>query len=54
MVYLPVVLLANVSFAEVAKDDDASLSTRASAATDAAKDKAGEVKHSVRSHPLLF
>lgn len=37
---------------EVAKDDDASLGTRATAAKDAVGDKAGEVKHSVRPGPF--
>ena len=34
---------------EVAKDDNADVSTRATAAKDAVSDKAGEVKHSVRN-----
>ena len=36
------------SIEEVAKDDNADVSTRATAAKDAVSDKAGEVKHSVR------
>ena len=38
---------------EVAKDDNADVSTRATAAKDAVSDKAGEVKHSV-CNPLLY
>ena len=39
---------------EVAKDDNADVSTRATAAKDAVGDKAGEMKHSVCDPPPLY